>query len=86
MYQGAFSYCCSYENETWETIPLNNERLSLVKTKLQIKNWQIVALNLLPYNISINLRPKGLLKRRLISRIKFFKKSVQRFKNYSVIC
>ena len=74
MYRGALSYCCSHINETWETIPLNNERLSLVKTNLQIKNWRIVALNLLPYNISIILRPKGLLKRRLISRIEFFKK------------
>ena len=76
MYRGALSYYCSRENKTWETIPLNNERLSLVKTKLQIKNWQIVALNLLPYNISIILPPKGLLKRRLISRIEFLKKNV----------
>ena len=74
MYRGAVSYCCSRENKTWETIPLNNERLSLVKTKLQIKNWRIVVLNLLRYNISIILRPKGLLKRRLISRIEFLKK------------
>ena len=74
MYRGAVSYCCSRENKTWETIPLNNERLSLVKTKLQIKNRRIVVLNLLRYNISIILRPKGLLKRRLISRIEFFKK------------
>ena len=71
MYQGALSYYCSHKKKTWETIPLNIERLLLVKTKLQIKNWRIVALNLLLYNISINLRPKGLLKRRLISRIKF---------------
>ena len=74
MYRGALSYCCSRENKTWETILLNNERLSLVKTKLQIKNRRIVVLNLLRYNISIILRPKGLLKRRLISRIEFFKK------------
>ena len=39
------SYSCSRENETLETIPLNNEGLSLVKTKFPMKNYQIVALN-----------------------------------------
>ena len=39
------SYSCSRENETLETISLNNERLSLVKTKFPIKNYRIVALN-----------------------------------------
>ena len=54
---------------------LNNERLSLVMTKLPIKNERIVALILLPYNISIILKLKGHIKGRLISRIlNFFKK------------
>ena len=40
----------------------NNERLPLVKTKLAIKNWRIVALLLLPYNISIIVKLKGNIK------------------------
>ena len=40
----------------------NNERLPLVKTKLAIKNWRIVALLLLPYNISIIVKLKGHIK------------------------
>ena len=39
------SYSCSRENETLETIPFNNEGLSLVKTKFPMKNYRIVALN-----------------------------------------
>ena len=48
---------------------LNNERLSLVITKLPIKKQRIVALMLLPYNVSIILKLKGHIKERLISRI-----------------
>ena len=40
-----YSYSCSRENETLETIPLNNEGLSLVKIKFPMKNYRIVALN-----------------------------------------
>ena len=57
---------------------LNNERLSLVKTKLAIKNWRIVALILLPYNISIKVKLKGHIKGRFISRIlNFFLKNIR---------
>ena len=55
---------------------LNNERLSLVMTKLPIKNERIVALILLPYNISIILKLKGHIKERLISRILNFLKDL----------
>ena len=55
---------------------LNNERLSLVMTKLPIKNERIVALILLPYNISIILKLKGHIKGRLISRILIFLKDL----------
>ena len=48
---------------------LNNERLTLVNTKFQPKYLRIVALILLPYNISIILKLKGHIKGRLISRI-----------------
>ena len=37
---------------------LNNKRLLLLMTKLPIKNQRIVALVLLPYNISIILKLK----------------------------
>ena len=60
---------------------LNNERLPLVKTKLAIKNWRIVALLLLPYNISIIAKLKGHIKGRFISKVLIFlKKSIVRFK------
>ena len=66
---------------------LNNERLTLVNTKFLPKYWRIVALILLPYNISIILKLKGHIKGRLISRIlNFLKKSIELFKNYSLIC
>ena len=52
-----------------ETIPLNNEMVSLVNTKLLTKHQRIVALILLPYNISIIQKLKGHIKGRLISRI-----------------
>ena len=58
---------------------LNNERLTFVNTKFLPKYWRIVALILLPYNISIILKLKGHIKGRLISRI-------ERFKTYSLIC
>ena len=58
---------------------LNNERLTFVITKFLPKYWRIVALILLPYNISIILKLKGHIKGRLISRI-------ERFKTYSLIC
>ena len=48
---------------------LNNERFTLVNTKFLPKYWRIVALILLPYNISITLKLKGHIKGRLISRI-----------------
>ena len=54
---------------------LNNERLSLVITKLPIKKQRIVALILLPYNVSIILKLKGHIKERLISRILNFLKN-----------
>ena len=38
---------------------LNNERLTFVNTKFLPKYWRIVALILLPYNISIILKLKG---------------------------
>ena len=57
-----------------ETIPLNIERLSLEKTKLQITNYRIVAFILLPYNTSIILKLRGHRKGRLISILHFFRK------------
>ena len=48
---------------------LNNERRTLVNTKFLPKYWRIVAVILLPYNISIILKLKGHIKGRLISRI-----------------
>ena len=55
---------------------LNNERLTFVNTKFLPKYWRIVALILLPYNISIILKLKGHIKGRLISRILFLKKNL----------
>ena len=55
---------------------LNNERLTFVNTKFLPKYWRIVALILLPYNISIILKLKGHIKGRLISRILNFKKNL----------
>ena len=51
---------------------LNNERLTFVNTKFLRKYWRIVAVILMPYNISIILTLKGHIKGRLISRILFF--------------
>ena len=55
---------------------LNNERLTFVNTKFLPKYWRILALILLPYNISIILKLKGHIKRRLISRILIFLKNL----------
>ena len=55
---------------------LNNERLTFVNTKFLPKYWRILALILLPYNISIILKLKGHIKGRLISRILIFKKNL----------
>ena len=55
---------------------LNNERLTLVNTKFLPKYWRIVALILLPYNVSIILKLKGRIKERLISRMLNFKKNL----------
>ena len=55
---------------------LNNERLTFVNTKFLPKYWRILALILLPYNISIILKLKGHIKGRLISRTLIFKKNV----------
>ena len=76
-----------HENMKLGDNTLNNERLTIVNTKFLPKYWRIVALILLPYNISIILKLKGHIKERLISRIlNFKKKSIGRFKNYSLIC
>ena len=58
-----------HENMTLGHNTLNNERLTLVNTKFLPKYWRIVALILMPYNISIILKLKGHIKGRLISRI-----------------
>ena len=55
---------------------LNNERLSLVITKLPIKKKRIVALISLPYNISIILKIKGHIKGKLISTILYILKNL----------
>ena len=65
---------------------LNNERLSLVITKLPIKNY-----NCSPYFTALqcinNLETKRSYKRKVnLKNIKFKKNSIQRFKNYSLIC
>ena len=57
---------------------LNNERLTFVNTKFLPKYWRIVALILLPYNISIILKLTGHIKGRLISRILIFLKNLSR--------
>ena len=49
-----------------EKIPLNNERLSIVNWKFLTKYQRTVALILLPYNISIILKPEGHINGRLI--------------------
>ena len=55
---------------------LNNERLTFVNTKFLPKYWRILALILLPYNVSIILKLKGHIKGRLISIILFFFKNL----------
>ena len=58
-----------HENMKLGRNTLNNERLTLVNTKFLSKYWRIVALILLPYNISIILKLESRIKGRLISRI-----------------
>ena len=65
-----------HENMKLGDNTLNNERLTLVNTKFLPKYWRIVALILLPYNISIILKLKGHIKGRLISRILRFLKNL----------
>ena len=50
----------------------NKESLSLVSKKFPTNHLRIVALILLPYNISVILKLKGHAKRRSISRISNF--------------
>ena len=57
---------------------VNNERLTLVKTKFLPKYWRIGAVILLPYNKSIILELKGHIKGMLISRILNFKKNLSK--------
>ena len=71
------SYCYARKFETWRQYgTLNNERLTFVNTKFLPKYWRIVALILLPYNISIILKLKGHIKGRLILKILNFKKNL----------
>ena len=65
-----------HENMKLGDNTLNDERLTLVNTKFQRKYSRIVALILLPYNISIILKLKGHIKERLILRILNFKKNL----------
>ena len=67
-----------HENMKLGDNTLNNERLTLVNTKFQPKYYRIVALILLPYNISIILKLKGHIKARLILRILNFLKKIYR--------
>ena len=55
---------------------LNNERLTFVNTKFLPKYWRIVALILLPYNISIILKLRGHIKGQFISRVLNFLKNL----------
>ena len=55
---------------------LNYERLTLVNTKFLPKYYRIVALILLPYNISIILKLKRHIKERLTSRILIFQNNL----------
>ena len=65
-----------HENMKLGDNTLNNERLTFVNTKFLPKFWRIVALILLPYNISVILKLKGHIKARLISRILNFLKNL----------
>ena len=64
------------ENMKLRDNTLNNERLTFVNTKFLPKYWRILALILLPYNISIILKLKGHIKGRLISRKLIFLKNL----------
>ena len=72
------------ENMNLGNNTLNNERLTFVNTKVLPKYWRILALILLPYNISIILKLKGHIKGRLISRILIFLKNLS--SGLKVIC
>ena len=66
---------------------LNNERLTLVTTKFLPKYWRICS----PYFTALqyinNLETKRSYKRKVnLKNLKFLKKSIERFKNYSLIC
>ena len=66
---------------------LNDERLSLVNTKLSAK----ILANCSSYFTALqyinNLETKRSYKRKVnLKNLKFFKKSIERFKNYSLIC
>ena len=65
-----------FQNRSW--------KLSSMFVKFE---WN-VALTLLPYNMKIILRLKGLLKQRLISGISIFQKNLSsgKLKNYLLIC
>ena len=67
-----------------ETIPLNNEGLSLVNTKFLTKYLRIVAFTLLHYNISIFLKLRHHIKGWLISRFLNFLKNLSR--GLKIIC
>ena len=69
-----------FQNRSWKLFPP-------IATSMFVKFEWNVALTLLPYNMKIILRLKGLLKQRLISGISIFqKKSFKWFKNYLLIC
>ena len=67
-----------HENMKLGDNTLNNERLTFVNTKFLPKYWRIVALILLPYNISIILKLRGHIKGWLISRFLNFLKNLSR--------
>ena len=75
-----------HENMNLETIPLNNERLTC-KHKISDK----ILANCSPYFTALqyinNVETKRSYKRKVnLKNIKFLKKSIERFKNYSLIC
>ena len=80
------SYCCSRENETLRQYPWII-RDSLVKTKFLTKilaNWSAYFSTLQYIN---NLETKRSYNRTLyLKTLKFFKKIIEWFKNYSLIC
>ena len=66
---------------------LNDERLTFVNTKISAK----ILANCSPYFTALqyinHLETKGSYKRKVnLKNLKFFKKSIKRFKNYLLIC